>query len=94
MKVKDKDEARQLLQEIDELSESAALINNAIECLNKNGGKARLTVCTDGQSIVTELGVGEASIAMREIISTYNSAITVHKSALEEIIRNAIVKIN
>lgn len=94
VKAEDKDEARRILQEIDELSESAVLINNAIECLNKNGGRARLTVYTDGDSIVTELGIGAANIAMRGILINYNDLIAARKSNLETIIERAIVKLN
>lgn len=94
MKVKDKDDARHILQEIDVLSESATLMNDTLSCLKQNGGKAKLTVCTDGKVIVTELDAATASIVMREIIGTYNNLITVNKSNLEVIIRNTIVTTN
>lgn len=94
MKVKDRDEAKQILQEIDELSESAILMNDTIERLNEGGGKTKLTVYIDGETIVTELGENTAVIAMREIVSAYNNEIAVRKSKLEEIIRNTIVKLN
>lgn len=94
MKVKDRDEARQLLHEIDELSEAATLMNNTLECLRENGGKVKLLVRTGGKDTVSELDENTAGIVMREIISVYNGAITVRKSKLEVVIRNAIVAIS
>lgn len=94
MEVKDRDDARQLLREIDQLSESAVLMNDVLKRFKESGGKAKFLVNAGGIDTVTELNKDTAEIIMREIISSYNDDIKVNKSKLEVVLRNAIVTIN
>ena len=80
MKDRDREEARRLLYEIDKLSESAILMNNTLDCLKENGGKIKLSVNVCGNETVTELDETTAGIVIRDIITSYNSAIVVCKS--------------
>ena len=93
MKDRDREEVRRLLYEIDKLSESAILMNNTLDCLKENGGKIKLSVNVCGNETVTELDETTAGIVIRDIITSYNSAIVVCKSNLEKIIKNAIVSL-
>ncbi|MEG0565256.1 MAG: hypothetical protein RR590_03415 [Hungatella sp.] len=93
MKIKDKDAARQILNEVDVLSESAALMNDTIESLKENGGTVKLFVHTDGKDTVTELDKNTAVTVMREIVKIYNGEIISHKTMLEVVIRNTVVEL-
>lgn len=94
MNVKDRDDARKILSEIDALSESAALMNDTIKRLQESGGKAKLLVYTGEEKSITELDVDTAGIVMRDIIRTYNGLITLNKSKIEAILRDTLVTIN
>lgn len=93
MEIKDRDNARQILYEIDALSESAAKMKDALECFRESGGKVKILVHTCKEQTVTELNDYTAGIVMKDIINEYNDAITVRKSKLESVLRNAIVKL-
>lgn len=93
MEIKDRDNARQILYEIDALSESAAKMKDTLECFRESGGKVKILVHTCKEQTVTELNDYTAGIVMKDIINEYNDAITVRKSKLESVLRNAIVKL-
>lgn len=93
MKTNEREAARRLLYEIDALSESAAKMKDTFECFRESGGKVKILVHTCKEQTVTELNDYTAGIVIKDIINEYNDAITVRKSKLESVLRNAIVKL-
>lgn len=71
---------------IDVLNTSANNISEMLDSLNKNGGKSKFMICTNGEALTVELSQSLSETVCKDIIKCYHDLIKEAQKEMDGII--------
>lgn len=90
MKRESYDEVRELLSDIDRLSDSADTASKILESVKKNGGTAKIYTHTGEESYTTEVASKTLEVIFTDVLNTYHDLIRKNKVEIDKIIDSTI----
>lgn len=92
MKSERYDKMRELVSQIDDLSNSADLVSEVLESVKENGGTAKIHTYTGGRNYETELSSETLKVVFSDLLETYHSFIREAQKEMNVVINSTIVK--
>lgn len=90
MKRESYDEVRELLSDVDRLSDSADMASKILESVKKNGGTAKIYTHTGEESYTTEVSSKTLEVIFTDVLNTYHDLIRKNKVEIDKIIDSTI----